>query len=131
MKAKKDSWGHPALTAAQVQASAESFIPEKLRPYYVKFDVMKHELSEPYSEWNTDICLYFKYPVVGAIDDARYAHSDLYHMKEELLGMEIDTERHTEELAKYDADTDKLPMLPIKALRRKLRWHKVGYDGSN
>ncbi len=52
-------------------------------------------------------------------------------MKEELLGMEIDTESHTKELAEYDADTDKLPILPIKALRRKLRWHKVGYDGSN
>ena len=37
----------------------------------------------------------------------------------------------SEELAEYDADTDKLPVLPIKALRRKLRWHKVGYDGSN
>lgn len=129
---KVDSWGHPALTEKQVIAIAENMIPTALRPYYIDIDVMRQTLAEPYSEWNTDIVVYFKYPVAGGpSDEARYAHSDLYHLKEDLAALYIDEDSRDELLDEYDEENDDKPVKEIKPLTRKIVWHKPGYDGSN
>lgn len=127
---KTCSWGHPALTEKQVEEIAENMIPEKLRPYYVGIDAMRQTLAEPWTEWNTDIVLYFKYPVAGGpSDDSRYAHSDLYHLKDELNSLYIDEDSRDEILDEYDEENDGKPAKKIKPLRKPIKWHKPGYTG--
>ena len=129
---RTDSWGHPALTEKQVEAITENMIPTALRPYYIHIDVMRQTLAEPYSEWNTDIAVYFKYPVAGGpSDDARYAHSDLYHLKEDLESLYIDEDSRDELLEDYDEENDDKPVKEIRPLRKPIKWHKSGYDGNN
>ena len=130
---KTDSWGHPALTEKQVVAIAENMIPSELRPYYVGIDVMKQTLEEPYSEWNTDIMLFFKAPVrSGIVDDGRSAHSDLFTLKDTLDETFIDMDSiGDEELAEYDEDHDDEPIKEIKPLRKPIKWHKRGYEGES
>lgn len=129
---RTDSWGHPALTEKQVEAIAENMIPTELRPYYVGIDTMRQTLSEPWSEWNTDIILYFKYPVAGGpSDESRYAHSDLYHLKEELESLYIDEDSRDEVLDDYDGENDDKPTKEIKPLRKPIKWRKPGYDGND
>ena len=129
---KTDSWGHPALTEEQVIAIAENMIPTALRPYYVGIDCMRQSLEEPWSEWNTDIVVYFKYPVAGGpSDEARYAHSDLYHLKEDLESLYIDEDSRDELLEEYDEENDDRPVKEIKPLTGSIKWHKLGYDGRN
>ena len=129
---KTDSWGHPALSEKQVIAIAENMIPTALRPYYIGIDVMRQTLAEPYSEWNTDIVVYFKYPVTGGpSDESRYAHSDLYHLKEDLESLYIDEDFRDELLEDYDDENDDKPVKEIQPLRKPVKWHKSGYDGSN
>lgn len=129
---KVDSWGHPALSEKQVIAIAENMIPTALRPYYIYIDVMRQTLAEPYSEWNTDIVVYFKYPVTGGpSDEGRYAHSDLYHLKEDLESLYIDEDSRDELLEDYDEENDDKLMKEIQPLRKSIKWHKSGYDGSN
>lgn len=127
---KTCSWGHPALTEKQVEEIAENMIPEKLRPYYVGIDAMRQTLDEPWSEWNTDIVLYFKYPVAGgSSDDSRYAHSDLYHLKDELDTLYIDEDSRDEMLNDYDEENDNKTAKEIKPLCKPIKWHKPGYEG--
>lgn len=131
---KTDSWGHPALTEKHVIAIAENMIPTALRPYYIGIDVMRQTLAEPYSEWNTDIVVYFKYPVAGCIcDDARYAHGSLYNLHEYLCdgGLYIDEDSRDELLDDYDDENDDKPVKEIKPMKRKIVWHKPGYDGED
>lgn len=129
---KTCAWGHPALTEKQVVAIAENMIPAKLRPYYVGIDAMRQTLAEPWTEWNSDIILYFKYPVAGGpSDESRYAHSDLYHLKEELKSLYIDTNSRDELLEDYDEEHDDMPTKEIKPLRKPIRWRKPGYDGND
>ena len=129
---KTDSWGHPALTEKQVIAIAENMIPTALRPYYVDIDVMRQTLEEPWSEWNTDIVVYFKYPVAGGpSDEARYAHSDLYRLKEDLESLYIDEDSRDELLEDYDDENDDKPVKEIKPLTRKIVWRKPNYDGED
>lgn len=129
---KLDSWEHPALSEKQVIAIAENMIPTALRPYYIGIDVMRQTLAEPYSEWNTDIVVYFKYPVAGGpSDEARYAHSDLYHLKEDLESLYINEDSRDELLDDYDDENDDKPVKEIKPLTKPIKWHKSGYDGSN
>ena len=128
---KVDSWGHPVLTEKQVIAIAENMIPTALRPYYVGIDCMRQTLDEPWSEWNTDIVIYFKYPVAGGLSDERYAHSDLYHLKEDLDSLYIDEDSRDEELEEYDEENDDKPVKEIKPMRKPVKWHKQGYDGRN
>ena len=129
---KTDSWGHPALTERQVVAIAENMIPAKLRPYYTGIDAMRQTLAEPWTEWNTDIVLFFKYPVAGGpSDESRYAHSDLFHLKEELASLYIDEDSRDEMLADYDEEHDDMPIKEIKPLRKPIVWHKRGYDGED
>ena len=129
---KTDSWGHPALSEKQVIAVAENMIPTALRPYYIGIDVMRQTLAEPYSEWNTDIVVYFKCPVTGGpSDEGRYAHSDLYHLKEDLESLYIDEDSRDELLDDYDDENDDKPVKEIKPLTKPIKWHKTGYDGSN
>ena len=129
---KADSWGHPALSEKQVIAIAENMIPTALRPYYVGIDVMRQTLAEPYSEWNTDIVVYFKYPVTGGpSDEARYAHSDLFHLEQDFKEMYIDENSRDELLEDYDAENDDAPIKEIKPLMRKVEWHKPGYNGED
>ena len=129
---KTDSWGHPALTEKQVIAIAENMIPAKLRPYYVGIDVMRQTLAEPWTEWNTDIILYFKYPVNGGpSDESRYAHSDLFSLKDELNSLYIDEDSRDELLEEYDEENDDRPVKEIKPLRKPIKWHKPGYEGEN
>jgi hypothetical protein len=129
---KTDSWGHPALSEKQVIAIAENMIPMALRPYYIGIDVMRQTLAEPYSEWNTDIIVYFKYPVTGGpSDEGRYAHSDLFHLEQDFKELYIDEDSRDELLEDYDEENDDKPVKEIKPLTRKIVWHKPGYDGSN
>ena len=132
-KRKTDSWGHPALTYNEVVKIAENLIPEKLRPYYVGIDVMKYELSEPYSEWNTDIELMFKYPVTGIVDDARYAHGSLWGIKkdfEDRSATWIDLDSKDDPARKeWDEAYDTLPTKRITKMRKRIRWHKPGFFG--
>ena len=129
---KVDSWEHPALTEKQVIAIAENMIPTALRPYYIGIDVMRQTLAEPYSEWNTDIIVYFKYPVTGGpSDEGRYAHSDLYHLKEDLESLYIDEDSRDELLDDYDDENDDKPVKEIKPLTKPIKWHKTGYDGED
>jgi len=128
---KTCSWGHPALTEKQVIAIAENMIPVKLRPYYVGIDAMRQTLDEPWTEWNTDIILYFKYPVAGGLSDERYAHSDLYNLKEDLDSLYIDEDSSDELLEEYDEEHDGMPVKEIKPLRKSVKWHKPGYEGEN
>ena len=130
---KTDSWGHPALTEKQVIAIAENMIPTALRPYYIDIDVMRQTISEPYSEWNTDIMVYFKYPVTGGpSDEGRYAHSDLFHLESDFKELYLDEDSRTEGfLDEYDADNDDKPVKEIKPLRKPIKWHKPGYEGEN
>ena len=131
-KMKTCAWGHPALTEKQVVAIAENMIPAKLRPYYVGIDAMRQTLAEPWTEWNSDIILYFKYPVAGGpSDESRYAHSDLYHLKEELESLYIDTNSREEMLEDYDEEHDDMPAKEIKPLRKPIKWRKPGYDGND
>ena len=132
MKMKTDSWGHPALSEKQVIAIAENMIPAKLRPYYVGIDAMRYTLEEPWSEWNTDIVVYFKYPVAGCpSDESRYAHSNLYHLKEDLDSLYIDEDSRSEELEDYDEEHDVKPVKKIKSLRKPIKWHKPSYGGDD
>lgn len=129
---KTCSWGHPALTEKQVIAIAENMIPVKLRPYYVGIDAMRQTLAEPWTEWNTDIVLFFKYPVAGGpSDESRYAHSDLYHLKDELESLYIDEDSRDELLDDYDEEHDDMPVKEIKPLRKPVKWHKPGYEGES
>ena len=129
---KTDSWGHPDLSEKQVIAIAENMIPTALRPYYIDIDVMRQTLAEPYSEWNTDIIVYFKYPVTGGpSDEGRYAHSDLYHLKEDLESLYIDEDSRDELLDDYDDENDDKPVKEIKPLTKPIKWHKTGYDGED
>lgn len=129
---KTCAWGHPALTEKQVIAIAENMIPAKLRPYYTGIDAMRQTLAEPWTEWNTDIILYFKYPVAGGpSDEARYAHSDLYHLKEELDSLYIDKDSRDELLEDYDEEHDDMPIKEIKPLRKPIRWRMPGYNGED
>lgn len=130
---KVDSWGHPALSEKQVIAIAENMIPTALRPYYVDISVMRQTLAEPYSEWNTDIVVYFKYPVAGGpSDESRYAHSDLFHLERDLKELYIDVDSKDDEwLADYDDETWEMPIKEIKPLTRKIVWHKPGYNGED
>ena len=130
MARKTCSWGHPALKKADVVAVAENLIPKRLRPYYTGIDVMKHTLSEPWTEWNCDIVLFFKYPVAGCIcDDARYAHGNLVTIQEQLADLYIDEDSRYEELEDYDSEHDNLPVKPIKPIDNDIDWHVAGYDG--
>lgn len=132
MARKVCSWGHPSLTKSEVIAVAENLIPKRLRPYYTGLDVMKQTLSEPWTEWNTDIVLFFKYPVSGCIcDDARYAHGNLYNLREYLGELFLDKDSRSEELEDYDSEHDELPIKRIKPLTKKIVWHKPGYDGED
>ena len=125
-----DTWGHPVLTKGQVVSIAENMIPEKLRPYYVGVDVMKQRLDWPWSEWNSDIILYFKYPVCSdAVTDSRYAHGSLFEIKEELENMYIDEDSRTDELSEYDEENDNMPTKPIMPLKSPVNWHLNGYEG--
>ena len=127
---KTCSWGHPALTEKQVEEIAENMIPAELRPYYVGIDAMRQTLAEPWTEWNTDIVLYFKYPVAGGpSDESRYAHSDLYHLKDELDSLYIDEDSRDELLEDYDEENDGKPAKEIKPLCKPIKWHKTGYEG--
>ena len=129
---KTCSWGHPALTKSEVIAVAENMIPQRLRPYYTGIDVMKQTLSEPWTEWNADIVLFFKYPVTGSIcDDARYAHGNLYTLREYLDDMYIDMDSREEDLEDYDSEHDSLPIKHIRPLNRRIDWHKPGYSGED
>lgn len=129
---KTCSWGHPALTEKQVIAIVENMIPAKLRPYYVGIDAMRQTLAEPWTEWNTDIILFFKYPVAGGpSDESRYAHSDLYGLKEELNSLYIDEDSRDELLEEYDEENDGRPVKEIKPLRKPIKWHKLGYNGED
>lgn len=129
---KTDSWGHPALTEKQVIAIVENMIPAELRPYYVDIDVMRQTLAEPYSEWNTDIVVYFKYPVAGGpSDESRYAHSDLFHLEQDFKELYIDEDSRDELLEDYDEENDDKPVKEIKPLTRKIVWHKPGYNGED
>lgn len=130
---RTDSWGHPALTEKQVIAIAENLIPAALRPYYIDIDVMRQTLAEPYSEWNTDIMVYFKYPVVGGpSDEGRYAHSDLFNLERDFKELYIDVDSKDDKwLADYDDETWEKPIKEIKPLRKSIKWHKPGYEGEN
>jgi hypothetical protein len=130
---KTDSWGHPALTEKQVIAIAENMIPTALRPHYIGIDVMRQTLAEPYSEWNTDIVVYFKYPVAGGpSDESRYAHSDLFHLERDFKELYIDEDSRDEMLEDYDMMfQDDTPARTIKPLTRKIVWHKPGYNGED
>ena len=129
---RTDSWGHPALSEKQVEAIAENMIPVELRPYYVDIDVMRQTLAEPYSEWNTDIVVYFKYPVAGGpSDESRYAHSDLFHLEQDFKELYIDEDSRDELLEDYDAENDDKSVKEIKPLTRKIVWHKPGYNGED
>lgn len=129
---KVDSWGHPALSEKQVEAIAENMIPTALRPHYIHIDVMRQTLAEPYSEWNTDIVVYFKYPVAGGpSDESRYAHSDLFHLARDFKELYIDEDSRDELLEDYDEENDDKPVKEIKPLTRKIVWHKPGYNGED
>lgn len=123
-----DSWGHPALTESKVVRIAESMIPQRLRPYYIGVGdgPLRQELSEPFSEWNTDIILYFRYPVIStAVDGVRYAHSDLEHMAEELESLAFDeSSLNDEEYAEYDEGCEGLEVVQIRDEKPLTGWHK-------
>ena len=91
---------------------------------------MRRTLEFPWSEWNSDIVLYFKYPVCsGFLDDGRYAHGSLFEIKEELDNMYIDEDSRTDELTEYDDENDDRPVKAILPLKRQFNWHKDGYEG--
>ena len=116
-KPRLDDWGYPILTEAKVRRIAESLVPQNLRPYYIGIDILKQDVFCPYSAWNTDICLYFKAPVVStAVDGSRYAHSDLEHMERELADcIEIQEDsKGDEEYAEYDEDADAKEIVAIR-----------------
>ena len=93
---------------------------------------MRQTLEEPWSEWNTDIVVYFKYPVAGGpSDESRYAHSDLYRLKEDLEALYIDDDSRDELLEDYDDENDDKPVKEIKPLRKPIKWRKTGYDGED
>ena len=130
---KTCSWGHPALTEKQVVAIVEDMIPHEIRPYYVGIDVMRQTLSEPITEWNTDIMVCFKAPVVNpAVDGVRYAHADLYNMQDEFDELYIDESTiGDEDFAEYDEEHEDEPIKEVMPLRRQITWHKRGYRGES
>lgn len=132
MARKTCSWGHPALKKSEVVAVAENLIPKRLRPYYTGIDVMKQTLSEPWTEWNCDIVLFFKYPVTGCIcDDARYAHGNLVTIQEQLADLYMDEDSRDYMLEDYDSEHDLKPIKAIKPLPYDIDWHVAGYDGED
>jgi len=113
----RDSFGSVALTEREVRAIVENMIPKKFRPYYCGYDAMRVDLTEPWSVWNSDIMLYFKSPVIGCVDDARYAHASLERMRSELSFLQLDeTSVGNDEYAEYDNEheNDGIIAIPIR-----------------
>lgn len=127
-----DCWGYPILTEGRVRRIAESLIPQKYRPYYTGIDILKQDPFMPYSAWNTDICLYFKAPVVSTVvDDARYAHSSLEDLQRELAEcLEISEEsRGDAEYAEYDEDAEGKAVVKVRDEKPILDGWKMRKNG--
>ena len=126
---KLDENGYPILTKSEVRRIAESLIPLDVRPYYVGCEVDVENGAYPLSAWNSEIYLYFKAPVTGALYDARYVHGSLEDMPSLMNDLCVDEDSvGNEDYAEYDEENEGKKVVKIHGDAPILNgWQKVEF----
>lgn len=110
-----DREGYRIMTAAEIKTEALAMIPPEVRPYYTGIEISRL-YDGALSAANSEIYIYFKRPVIGALSDARYVHGALEDIPLDLECLYVgdDTPDENAEFADYDADRECYPVLTIR-----------------